>query len=405
MVVSRSLHFLGGMLYNFPMLIGCITGPDFRSVKKQLARAKKARCDAVELRCDLISEEISSLSIPLPILDCGQMPTYHNFEETPEDLEAILATLPSGEPVKMATWANCCTDSLRMLDLVRRHKGRVAGMCMGAHGAITRILAPVFGSPLTFAAVGRGVFLAQMQAEELVYRYRHRQLSPKTQVFGLIGNPVSQSPGHVAHNRYFAQNRLDAVYVKMEVQEEELERFFSLVKRLGFKGLSVTAPFKEKLFRFLDSVEGKAGEIGAINTLTFGEQVVGSNTDADGALDVIEKRGPVHGKRMVILGAGGAAKAIGFEAERRGALVALCSRRFGNLTQIPPYDILVNTIPAAIDHDPLPKSLVMEVNFRAEGTPLMQKAKARDCELIFGEEMFAMQASYQFARWGQRPSL
>lgn len=385
------------------MLIACITGPDFQSAKKQLQLAEMY-CDGVEMRSDLIQEDLSSLPIPLPIFDCNTIPTYHNFSETPQDLDAILEAMPKAPLVKIATRANCVTDSLRMLDLVRRHP-HVAGMCMGPHGAITRILAPVFGSPITFASVGREAAPAQLEAKELVLRYRFRKLSNKTKVYGLLGNPVEQSPSHITHNAFFDRHNLDAVYVKMEVKEEELPLFFDLVKRLDFQGLSVTLPYKEKVFPYVDSVSKTAEEIGAINTITFREKVEGDNTDALGALDVIERRIEVMGKKMVILGAGGSAKAIGYEAQRRGTLVTFCSRRYGNLDQIPPYDLLVSTLPVDVDHRPLPHSVIMDIRFNQKNSPFMLEAKKQNCTLIFGEEMFDQQALYQFARWGLIPCL
>jgi len=379
------------------MLIACITGPDFPSVKKQLEKAH-ALCDAVEIRSDLLEKDLDLPPIHLPIIDCSEIPSYHNYEETPKDLDALLASMPKENVVKIATMANCITDSLRMLDLVRRHRN-VAGMCMGPYGAITRILAPIYGSLMTFASVGNPAAPGQLDAEELIERYRFKKLSPSTKVFGLIGNPVSQSPSHITHNAHFQNLDLDAVYVKMKVQEEELPLFFDLVKRLDFKGLSVTIPHKEKMFPFVDQVEEKAQAIGAINTLTFGNEIIGANTDADGALDVLEKRIPILGKKVVILGAGGSAKAVAYEAKRRGAEVTLCSRRFGNLDQIPPYEILINTIPVDVDHDPIPGSIIYDINFNRKNCPLMERARAKNCKLIFGEEMFQAQAAMQFARW------
>ena len=108
------------------------------------------------------------------------------------------------------------------------------------------------------------------------------------------------------------------------------------------------------------------------------------SSDADGALDVLEKRMLVLGKTIVILGAGGSAKAVAYEAKKRGAEVTLCSRRFGNLDQIPIYDVLINTIPVEVDHDPIPGSVVYDINFNRKNSPLMERAKAKSCQLIFG---------------------
>ena len=384
------------------MLVACITGPDFQAAKNQLLKTE-GLCDAVEIRHDLIEGDTSQLITSLPLVDCKEIPTYHNFDETPEDLEALLASMKPAPIVKIATMANCITDSLRMLDLVRRHP-HVAGMCMGPQGEITRILAPVYGSPLTFASVGPPAAPGQMSVEDLLKCYHFKRLSPSTKVFGLMGNPITQSPSHKTHNAYFREHGIDAVYVKMCVEERELSHFFHFVKRLDFKGLSVTIPYKERIFDFIDHFEEKAAEIGAVNTLTIGAEIVGSNTDADGAMDVLEKQIPIRDARIVILGGGGSSKAISYEAKKRGGHVTICSRRFGNLHTIPTYDVLITTLPVEVDHDPIPGSVVFDINFKREASRLIERARSKGCQVILGEEMFQAQAALQFARWDQIPS-
>lgn len=395
------------------MLIGCITGPNLETAKKQLKMAEQF-CDGIELRKDLLKQEIEAPEGFILTTNSGQstlsngqtLSSYHNFEETPEDLEEILAALPKADFYKICTMANQTTDSLRMLCFVK-DRPNVAGTCMGELGQITRILGPVAHNPFTFAALGSEAALGQLQAQELVETYHFHKLSPSTKIYGLIGNPIKQSPSHKTHNAYFRDNDIDAVYVRMLLEEEELPLFFPLAKELGIQGLSVTIPFKEKVLPFLDEVEGDAKEIGAVNTIAFEDKVCGSNTDAPGALDAIELRRQVLGKHCVILGAGGTAKAIAFEAQRRGATVSILSRRFGNLDQVPTYDILINTtsVPCPIDLETLqPRKIVMDVNVAHTDTPLMLRAKALGCRLVYGREMFKRQALGQFAKWDQIPS-
>lgn len=395
------------------MLIGCITGPDLETAKRQVESAK-ILCDGIELRYDLLETlfsvcegfVITTTEKNSSTLSNGQtLSIYHNFEDTPKDLGKVLASLPSADLYKIATMAKNTTDSLRMLAFVKNHKN-VAGMCMGEFGQITRILAPVFGSPLTYAAIGKAAAPGQMQAEELVNTYRFHRLSPKTKIYGLIGNPVSQSQSHLTHNAFFDANQIDAVYVKMELQEEELPHFFTLAKALGFSGVSVTRPFKEKVQPFVDVVEKEAEEIGAINTITFRDgKIYGANTDGIGALDALEEKVKAANQRMVILGAGGASKAIEYEAKKRGARVAILSRRFGNLSEIPPYDVIINTTPVP---DPIPKEklqpnkLVMDITGGHKDSEWMVYAKQIGCEVIDGKAMFDKQALWQFAHWGIR---
>lgn len=380
------------------MLIGCITGPDLETAKSQIEKANQS-CDLIEPKIPL--DSLKHL-LKKPTYPHTEISTYHNYEETPDDLEAVLASLPPASIYKISTMANSTLDALRMLLFVKKHPN-VAGMCMGPLGQITRILAPIVSTPFTFAALGLEAAPGQLQVDELLITYRFRSLTPRTKIFGLIGNPISQSPSHKTHNATFHSRHYDAVYVKLLLQEEELPAFFPLAKELGISGLSVTIPFKEKLFPYLDHLEEKAKEIGAVNTLTFdGHAITGANTDADGALDAIEEHTLVQGKRVVLLGAGGSAKAIECEAKRRGALLSVHSRRFKNLDQIPPHDILINTTPALcpISLNALcSNTIVMDINFSRQGSPLIQRAIQLGCIPILGEAMFVRQAEGQFSRW------
>lgn len=396
------------------MLIGCITGPDLETAEKQLNMAEKC-CNGIELRTDLLKVDIQTPGRFVLTTENSQstlsngktLSTYHNYEETPNDLEKILSSLPKADFYKICTMANRTTDALRMLCFVK-DRSDVAGICMGELGQITRILGPVVRNPFTFAALGPEAAPGQLQAQELVETYHFHKLSPSTKIYGLIGNPIKQSPSHKTHNAYFRDNDIDAVYVRMLLEEEELPLFFPLARELGIQGLSVTIPFKEKVFPYIDEIEGDAKEIGAINTIAFEDKVYGSNTDAPAALDAIEAKGKVFGKRCVILGAGGTAKALAFEAQKRGASVTFLSRRFGNLNQVPPYDILINTTPTPcpIDIEALqPRKVVMDVNVAHTDTSLMVRAKALGSQLVYGREMFERQAQGQFARWDQIPSL
>lgn len=377
------------------MLIGCITGPDLETVKRQLEMARKY-CDGIELRKDLLDCDVNP-TLPFTIItdhhqsrfsDERTISTYHNYEETPENLEQIFFSLPKADFYKIATMANKSTDALRMLAFVK-DKPNLAGMCMGPLGQITRILGPVVCNPFTFAALGPEAAPGQMQAEELVETYRFHRLSPQTKIYGLIGNPVAQSPGHLFHNEYFQKEGIDAVYVRILLQEDELPLFFSLVQQIGFSGLSVTIPFKEKVLPFMDTLEKEAKEIGAVNTLTFKEgRISGANTDGVAALDVLEENTSVLGKQIVILGDGGASKAIAYEAKKRGAKVNIVSRRLGNLHQIPSYDVLINTIPIIPESSQLNKK-IMDV----------------DVTHHFGRAMFEKQAKKQLYLWGFTPKV
>ena len=335
--------------------------------------------------------------------------SYHNFQETPLDLEKVFSSM-SSYPVysyKLATLSHSTTDALRMLLFSRRHP-RISAICMGEKGEFARVLGPVCGNVIDYASTTdeRKTAPGQLSAHDLIHIYHYHTLNPKTALYGLIGNPVEHSRGHLYHNSIFANRHFNAVYVKMIVEPEELPLFFSLAREIGFQGLSITMPLKEKVVSFLDRIDPKAKQIGAVNTLLIEKgEIFGLNTDAIGALDAIETRGSVKGKKIVLLGAGGAARAVAFEAISRGAQVLILNRtvpkakevakeigcRAGGLSDVPSdYQILINCSSDPMPIDPEKISLfrlVMDLVYVPKETSFLLKAKEVGCQIIYGEEM------------------
>ncbi len=400
--------------------------------------------EGIELRLDLIDpisdEEKAELCkkthLPL-ILNSGEpivsirsgtenqtLCSYHHFEETPKDLSTLLASMMQRKTdvYKIATLAHSTLDALRMLKFVKEKTAegiKICGICMGERGQISRILAPVFGSAINYAVIDQPCAPGQLKLKELSEIYHYYALNQDTAVYGLIGDPIVQSPSQMTHNAFFRKQGLNAVYVKMQLTKEELPAFFPLAKELGIRGLSVTIPLKEAVIPFLDEIDPLAMEIGAVNTILFENgKLKGFNTDASGALDAIEAKLPVQDKKIVLLGAGGSAKAIAFEAKRRGALVTLLARRPEHAQSIRDvdlkkfeeveavfkdgYDILINCTPEMSPVDPrfiLEKTVIMDINTKHRDTPLLLEAQNKGCTIVYGYEMFMNQAIGQFKLW------
>jgi len=343
--------------------------------------------------------------------------SYHNFDGLPPSLEAIYNSMCRYPAFcyKIAAVTLSTNDALRMLLFSKKHPN-VSTICMGAYGAFARVLGPVVGNLVNYACLNESEKTApgQLSFKELHEVYRYPSLQQNTALYALIGDPVEQSLGHLYHNRIFQEKNLDAVYVKMRVTVEELPEFFSLAKELGFCGLSVTMPLKEAVIPFVDVLDETAQTAGAVNTLHIHKGVIyGTNTDGKGALDALEKQGKVAGKSFVILGAGGACRAIAKEALARGAQVSIFNRtperaqrvgkelgcHFGALCDIPPsYDILVKCTPEA-SIDILPRSIVMDTVYNPKYTPFVQQALQKECTVVYGEEMFLQQAALQTRFW------
>ncbi|MDE3045796.1 MAG: shikimate dehydrogenase [Verrucomicrobiota bacterium] len=338
--------------------------------------------------------------------------SYHNFDETPADLDPIYNNLAKyhAHGYKIATMAHSASDVLRLLLFGRKHSS-LSVIPMGERGAFGRVLGPIVGNRIDYAYLDKPTAPGQLSVRELSEIYRYSTLNKKTALYGLIGDPVDKSLGHLYHNRLFAEEGRNAVYVKISLKEEELPSFFPLAKEMGFRGLSVTMPLKKKVLPWVDYLDPRAAAIGAVNTLVFtAGQILGSNTDGLGALDAIEKRGAVRGKQLVLLGAGGAARAIAFEAKMRGAEVSIFNRTqakgralaeaVGGFFGVPDhYDCLINCSPEPPSIEPLPGSLVLDIVYVPRETPLLQRAQKRGCQIIYGDEMFFNQANRQRQLW------
>lgn len=420
------------------MIAVVIKGPRLEDAKKQIGEAIASKADMVELRLDLFDVwDLKDLDVRIPMIckvtkdlpevfpdfiDCEHgldLPegtklilSHHNFEETP-DLEALYSEMKKTPATyyKIAVTPKSSTDALKILTFAKSKKDVIA-IGMGSYGEITRILAPL----ITYASLDDSQTTApgQLSIETMLQKYRCHSINPETRLYGLIGDPVDKSISDETHNCFMESMGLNAVYVKMQVTSSELAEFFPLAKNL-FSGLSVTMPLKEAILPFLDAIDPEALSIGAVNTiLVRDDKLLGFNTDGKGALNAIEKECAVSGKHIVILGAGGAAKAIAFESIKRGAHVTLVNRdktkavdlanRFNCQSSdcMPKaYDILINCTPTFPIKEEciLPNALVMDITTKPKDTPFLIAAKSKGCKVIYGYKMFLEQANLQFEHW------
>lgn len=351
--------------------------------------------------------------------------SHHNFKETPSDLDALYQQMceTPGSYYKIAVKANSSLDALRLLAWAQG-KERVIAVSMGELGQISRVLAPVVGSGLSYAALDAQQATApgQLSMQILEERYRYSALKPTTAICALIGDPVSLSISDETHNQLMGAFNLDAVYVKILIKEAEVPQFLQLAKLLPFRGVSVTMPLKETVIPELDQIDQKAQEIGAVNTLCLNDgQIKGYNTDGMGTLNAIEQRISVRGKHLVVIGAGGSAKAIAYEALRRGADVTIVNRSPDKAIQLAAqlgcrgygldqmatlyqtgYDVLINTTPDQMPIDPaymLPHTVTMDIKTKPKETLFLQHARSIGCPIVYGYELFVGQAVGQFALW------
>lgn len=378
----------------------------------------------MDLEAHISQDWIERFSAAYP--DVKIILSYHDFKATPLDIDSIFFGMKKKKAFfyKLAFFANSSLDALRLLCWTNEKNDSLITISMGDLGQASRILGPVVGSMVTYSCLDEHLVSApgQMPSDLLKDVYRYEFLNRQTAIYALMGNTVSTSISHLTHNSLIERLGENAVYVKFPVKEHEVPEFLQLIRRLPFKGLSVTMPLKEVVINYLDEIDEEAKEIGAVNTLVVDGQIIkGYNTDSVGALNAIEKEISVRGKRLVIIGAGGAAKAIAFEASRRGAKLTILNRSLekaealagvlkceaGSLDDAitiaeQGYDILINSTPCEMPIDPngiVPGCVVMDIKTRAFDTPLLQEAEAKGCIIVFGYEMFVEQAVEQFLLW------
>ncbi len=360
--------------------------------------------------------------------------SFHEMSVTPENLERMHEAMADKDAdiVKIATMANSFSDNVRMINLVKNAKVPTIGICMGEIGVVTRLLANRLGSPFTYATFSkREMAPGQLEWKEMRDLYRYEEIDEKTELYGVVADPIAHSYSPMIHNRAFEEQGLNARYIPFRVPNSDLPSFIGHCPEFGINGLSVTIPHKEAALEFCTKAESSATGIGAVNTLVFDEDdCLGYNTDYRAAMDCIERmynfrknqERPMQGMTALVLGAGGVARAIAWGLRQRHAEVLISSRSYDRaqllaaelgcraveweLRYEPKIHLLVNGTPVGmhpdVDNTPFDASklheylAVFDTVYNPENTLLVKNAKRAQCRCITGVDMFVRQAAYQY---------
>jgi 3-dehydroquinate dehydratase / shikimate dehydrogenase len=339
--------------------------------------------------------------------------SYHDFEETPEDLESIAdkAFESPGAIAKIATQVNRWDDNRRLLALLERSNPKrliVAGM--GDIGQITRLVGPARGSFLSYAACTQQAAPGQLSVAEMLDTYKFRRIGRNTKLLGILGMPVGHSLSPKLHNRAFAATGLDYAYVKLPAPD--LGDFVENARAIGLTGFSVTIPHKVSVMPYLTRLSPAANSVGAVNTVSDENgNWIGDNTDVHGVEEALKSVGfDARGKNVVILGRGGGAKAA-VAAVRGAREVAVLSRAELESAGNRPCDLLVNATPVGMYpntevspfNGAIAAGVVFDMVYNPPTTALLRQAAAQGKTTISGTTMFLAQAARQFEIWtGQR---
>jgi 3-dehydroquinate dehydratase/shikimate dehydrogenase len=389
----------------------------------------------------------------------------HDFHGRPADLERRLLAAyaePACSVVKVAFRARSLRDNLELFDLTRGAPKPTIALGMGPFGLMSRVLAPKFGGFLTFASLRAAAATApgQPTVAELLDGFRFRSIGRDTKVYGIIGWPVEHSLSPLVHNAGFAAVGHDGVYLPMPIAADPADAegsdasfkgtLRSLAEHAGlcFAGASVTIPHKERAAALAGALgwavdDAIVAAAGAANTLVrSGERWGVRNTDGDAAADALEgELGPLAGRRVCVVGAGGAAAGIVAALHARGATVVIANRTIARAealaARFPPRgdakvvaadaallprsccDAFINCTPVGMAGGPDAEGLsipVAEMQHATDATvffdtvytpietPMLRAARARGCRTVDGVAMFVRQAAAQFEAWtSQRP--
>jgi shikimate dehydrogenase len=245
-----------------------------------------------------------------------------------------------------------------------------------------------------------------------------------TKLYGVVGNPIGHSLSPIIHNAAFKEKGLNAIYLAFE--SEDIKGCIEGMNALPINGMSITIPYKTAVIPLLDNVDQLADTIGAVNTVinTKG-RLIGYNTDAMGAFSALEEVVATEGKSCIIIGAGGAARAIGYLLKNNNVDIIIANRSkerglelsralncgFINLNEVDNKspDILINTTPLGMspqtdlcpvsEHALRKGMVVMDIIYNPMKTRLLLMAEAKGCVTISGLSMFINQAAEQFKLW------
>ncbi len=245
----------------------------------------------------------------------------------------------------------------------------------------------------------------------------------KTRVYGVLGDPIAHSLSPVMHNAGFAHIRYNGVFAAFCVQD--ISRAVAGIRGLNLGGAAVTLPHKLAIQDHLDELDPMAQRIGAVNTVQNQEGTLkGYNSDWLGAMRALRETTPIQGKTVAVLGAGGAARAVGFGIRAEGGTPLICNRTRSagqklaaelESDYIPisefdgACDILINTTPVGmwpqIDQTPVekrwlrPEMTVMDIVYHPLKTRLLAEAGEQGCAVVDGLAMFVYQGAFQFELW------
>jgi 3-dehydroquinate dehydratase/shikimate dehydrogenase len=363
----------------------------------------------------------------------GLIISYHDFKAT-KNIERQFKEITKypADFYKLVSTATSLHDNVVMMKLLEENSARheMVGLCMGEQGIISRVLGVRAGSVFTFGSAAKGEETApgQVLAGELRDVYRIEMVDQATQVYGVAGDPVSHSLSPVMMNAAFRRETVNAVYLALHARS--LKDLMACVQDIPIRGLSITMPYKQEILSLLENSDPLTRQIGACNTLVRAAdgKLYGFNTDVAGVIVPLEQRMNLAGVRVLIVGAGGVARAAAFGLKAKGAEVFLTNRtvekgqtlarqakvKYMKRADVAKqqFDVIINATPVGMNNSkvsPLEEKelntkYVFDLVYTPSETKLVKMARVKNLQVIPGLEMFVQQGARQFEIWTGKPS-
>ena len=350
--------------------------------------------------------------------------SYHNFNKVPANLEDVIKKLmkQKADIIKVISTCRDITDNIKIVSLINKYKNKTKLIIhnMGETGKISRIIGGLTGNEFTFTSFGNEPTApGQIPIDKLKNEYYLDRIKKRFKIVGLIGNPVKHSYSYHIHNFAFNASGLNYLYLNFLVKD--LNKFFDYYKEM-FVGLSVTSPYKISVIPFLDEISGNAKLIGAVNSVQkIGKKLYGHNTDSAGFGYALSKHSNITNKNIVVLGAGGVARAVVVKLLDRKNNITILNRTLSKAKklakefncQYSSLDDIKNCAPnilinctsvgmypnineSPIGNTKLKNCLVFDTIYNPYHTKLLKDAIKNGNKIISGFDMFLRQAELQY---------
>ena len=345
--------------------------------------------------------------------------SFHNFERTPS-ADEIISMLSKGDQYisKGAFKASSFTDLYSIFDASKRLGRRHVLLGMGKIGEVTRIRQTLLGNEFTFGYSGTSTAPGQFSADEM------EEMGDDCTLVGITGHPLDHSKSPAMQNAAIKEAGINGKYLVFD--SPDLEHIDDVIRGYNIRGLNVTIPFKQSVMDHLDKITGAAEKVGAVNTIiNDNDELIGDNTDVVG-IEFALLDTTLNGKKALILGSGGAARAAAYTLNDSGCNVSIAGRNAATVSElckdfgaesyrgsVGRFDIIVNCTPIGLVEGEYPADIseltkgqtVFDMVYGKE-TPIQAIAKRKGCKIVDGADMLIGQGAASFRMWfGKEPNV